>query len=502
MSLSGMQWAYRTGTPVWKRQLTERSGDCQEAPIPPPGHAKGSASPLVSPLVSPPNAAARVQSSDRSARSPPRAETTPWLNLLDLPEGCCPACSRNTTIAEIREIAPLFAPDDQIGCIREDSPLGNSIDGLSRVQRSTSSSDVRSIAAAVEKENQHWRVAVATSGYPSASSKYVPTAAPKFQLGLRHFSHQLHTSLQRYNFQAQDTQRLGQFGPALDVENLAINHWTTSTPYRVTPIICGDRSGGEVVQKKLGFHFLTLTGALGFGDVTENRNADGIWLQADKDHVESAAHASVYLPAEAPDLRNREALGRTLAESTGVPTALSEMQKWQEYYRTVLWNCAIAAMAPPTGPTQQTSGTEFILVRMEYICGSDAPIHHRFKVKSVEPHLRPYEEKLQALKTIGDIEMGPAFYGLAGYILSVRWATEYEHIECRSFAVDRTSAFATKNPSWRDLFRIHVALGRPIRWHCTNKVRKEENCQCGDWVHGAEVRLHSSLHSSIGNDGS
>ncbi|KAJ6458376.1 hypothetical protein C8R47DRAFT_1227014 [Mycena vitilis] len=112
-------------------------------------------------------------------------------------------------------------------------------------------------------------------------------------------------------------------------------------------------------------------------------------------------------------------------------------------------------MAPPTGPTQQTSGTEFILVRMEYICGSDAPIHHRFKVKSVEPHLRPYEEKLQALKTIGDIEMGPAFYGLAGYILSVRWATEYEHIECRSFAVDRTSAFATKNPSWRDLFRIH-----------------------------------------------
>ncbi|KAJ7658693.1 hypothetical protein DFH06DRAFT_1407128 [Mycena polygramma] len=170
----------------------------------------------------------------------------------------------------------------------------------------------------------------------------------------------------------------------------------------------------------------------------------------------------------------RQAVGTILAEKTGIRDALVEIQKWQEYYHTVLWNCALAAMVPATGETQQTSGAECVFIELQYNGGTDLPVQHRFAVNSVEPYQTSYNGNFHMLKNTGIEEMGPEFYGVGGYTLSVQWSKNHRHMEYRSFTVDRTSAFAAKNPSWREIFRGHIALGRPLKCPCPIKAGKRD----------------------------
>ncbi|KAJ7601360.1 hypothetical protein DFH06DRAFT_1353011 [Mycena polygramma] len=120
----------------------------------------------------------------------------------------------------------------------------------------------------------------------------------------------------------------------------------------------------------------------------------------------------------------RQAVGTILTEKTGI-------QKWQEYYHTVLWNCTLAVMVPATGETQQTSGVECVFIELQYNGSTDLSVQHRFGVNSVESYQTFYNGNFHMLTNMGIEEMGPDFYGVSGYTLSFarRWQAFFYHLE-------------------------------------------------------------------------
>ncbi|KAJ6553806.1 hypothetical protein DFH09DRAFT_1318826 [Mycena vulgaris] len=185
--------------------------------------------------------------------------------------------------------------------------------------------------------------------------------------------------------------------------------------------------------------------------------------------------------------RERRALHASLALESGVASALSDIWAWQDFYDTVLWNCVVAAMAPPVGPTQLGATVEGIHIHLHYNGDLMLPVPRRFEVADIERTCASAHPAYASLAARGHLEFGPTFYGVAGYTLTVDFGAVFRHTESILYTVDRTSATAAKDRDWEPLLRVYTSFGRGITVCCSRRG-KMNSCRCGGWVHNADPK--------------
>ncbi|KAK7461382.1 hypothetical protein VKT23_008561 [Stygiomarasmius scandens] len=192
-----------------------------------------------------------------------------------------------------------------------------------------------------------------------------------------------------------------------------------------------------------------------------------------------------------------------LAQISGLSKPLSELYAWEEYYDTVLKNCAIASYGfrkyPPEARVQDH---HMFTVCLTYKRDRTLPIHDRFTVEKVyledrhanelmELIFRSVEASLPQRQEMGRIEMGNNYYTTVTYVVFANFGapgasdpgTAYR---LKQFSIDKRAANANVvREDWWMLLREYVNAGRKIKF-CCGKIKipgAEDLCCCGGWVH-------------------
>ncbi|KAJ6571265.1 hypothetical protein B0H19DRAFT_1255254 [Mycena capillaripes] len=205
-------------------------------------------------------------------------------------------------------------------------------------------------------------------------------------------------------------------------------------------------------------------------------------------------------PAHKKQCKLNKAERLSIAEKSGIASAIPDLTAWVRYYDTPLKT--LAAMRLPENPHMERKAILF--VHLHHTGDLTVPIHQRFAVMSVSRResgdisplspLRPALARYPEVCERGKIELGEDFYGCVRFALTVTFGGECEAPKTITermvqFSIDKETARANiVRQDWWILFREYVELGAKIKFCCGRLPGVEDLCCCGGWVHDAEKR--------------